>query len=89
MNEHAGNGRGGRLYLEVSDRLRYEIERGRFSQAEVLPGERVLCQMFEVSRTTLRKAIVELIAGGVLFHRHGAGTFIHRASLVSTSRLRA
>jgi GntR family transcriptional regulator len=78
MNEHAGNGRGGRLYLEVSDRLRYEIERGRFSQAEVLPGERVLCQMFEVSRTTLRKAIVELIAGGVLFHRHGAGTFIHR-----------
>ena len=46
----------------------------------MLPGERALCELLEVSRTTLRKAIAELIAEGVLFHRHGAGTFIHRAT---------
>jgi GntR family transcriptional regulator len=80
MNQHVVGGRGGRLYKDIAEQLKAEIERGRFSQAQVLPGERTLCEMFEVSRTTLRKAIVELIAAGVLFHRHGAGTFIHRAT---------
>jgi GntR family transcriptional regulator len=80
MNQHVVGGRGGRLYKDIAEQLKAEIESGRFSQAQVLPGERTLCEMFEVSRTTLRKAIVELIAAGVLFHRHGAGTFIHRAT---------
>jgi GntR family transcriptional regulator len=73
-------GRGGRLYKSIAATLRQEIETGRFAEAEVLPGERTLCELFEVSRTTLRKAIVELIIEGVLFHRHGAGTFIHRST---------
>ncbi len=54
--------------------------RGRFADSQLLPGERALCELLEVSRTTLRKAIADLIAEGVLFHRHGAGTFIHRAT---------
>ena len=80
MNQHVVGGRGGRLYKDVALALQGEIEQGRFADAQVLPGERTLCEMYEVSRTTLRKAIVELIAAGVLFHRHGAGTFIHRAT---------
>jgi GntR family transcriptional regulator len=72
--------RGGRLYKNVAETLRHEIERGRFSQSQLLPGERTLCELLEVSRSTLRKAIVELISEGVLFHRHGAGTFIHRST---------
>ena len=72
--------RGGRLYKNVAETLRHEIERGRFAQSQLLPGERTLCELFEVSRTTLRKAIVELVSEGVLFHRHGAGTFIHRST---------
>ena len=72
--------RGGRLYKNVAETLRHEIERGRFSQSQLLPGERTLCELLEVSRSTLRKAIVELVSEGVLFHRHGAGTFIHRST---------
>ncbi len=70
----------GRLYKNVADTLRQEIERGRFAELQVLPGERTLCELLDVSRSTLRKAIADLIADGVLFHRHGAGTFIHRAT---------
>jgi len=73
-------GRSGRLYKNVAETLRHEIERGRFAQSQLLPGERTLCQLLEVSRSTLRKAIVDLISEGVLFHRHGAGTFIHRST---------
>ena len=71
---------GGRLHRAVVDTLRREIEIGRFAGSQLLPGERALCELLEVSRTTLRKAIADLIADGVLFHRHGAGTFIHRAT---------
>jgi GntR family transcriptional regulator len=71
---------GGKLYRAVVETLRREIETGRFAESQLLPGERALCELLEVSRTTLRKAIAELIAEGVLFHRHGAGTFIHRAT---------
>jgi len=71
---------GQKLYRAVVDALRREIETGRFAETQLLPPERVLCELLEVSRTTLRKAIADLIAEGVLYHRHGAGTFIHRAT---------
>jgi GntR family transcriptional regulator len=71
---------GGKLCRAVVETLRREIEVGRFADSQLLPGERALCELLEVSRTTLRKAIADLIAKGVLFHRQGAGTFIHRAT---------
>jgi GntR family transcriptional regulator len=70
---------GQKLYRAVVDALRREVESGRFAEAQLLPAERVLCELLDVSRTTLRKAIADLVAEGVLLHRHGAGTFIHRA----------
>jgi GntR family transcriptional regulator len=68
-----------RLYRSVCDTLKREIADGRFANMEILPGERELAVILDVSRTTLRRAIVELVAEGVLYHRHGAGTFIRRA----------
>jgi len=68
-----------RLYASVGETLRREIAGGRFADTEILPGERELSTLLEVSRTTLRRAISDLVAEGVLYHRHGAGTFIRRA----------
>ncbi len=65
-------------YGSVCETLKSEIANGRFADTELLPGERELCALFKVSRTTLRRAITELVAEGVLYHRHGAGTFIRR-----------
>jgi GntR family transcriptional regulator len=62
----------------VSAALKREIVSGRFSESDVLPGERELSEMLSVSRTTLRRAIGGLIDEGVLVHRHGAGTFVRR-----------
>jgi GntR family transcriptional regulator len=66
------------LFASVGATLKREIAAGRFAQSDVLPGERELSQMLEVSRTTLRRAIARLIEEGVLVHRHGAGTFVRR-----------
>jgi GntR family transcriptional regulator len=67
------------LFASVGAALKREIAAGRFSQSDVLPGERELSQLLEVSRTTLRRAIAGLIEEGVLVHRHGAGTFVRRS----------
>ena len=44
------------LFESVGAALKREIAAGRFAKADVLPGERELSQMLEVSRTTLRRA---------------------------------
>ena len=66
------------LFASVGAALKREIAAGRFAQADVLPGERELSEMLDVSRTTLRRAIAGLVDEGVLVHRHGAGTFVRR-----------
>lgn len=66
------------LFESVGEALKREIASGRFAAADVLPGERELSEMMDVSRTTLRRAISALVEEGVLVHRHGAGTFVRR-----------
>jgi len=67
-----------RLVEAVGAALKREIASGRFAESDVLPGERELSEMLDVSRTTLRRAIAGLVDEGVLAHRHGAGTFVRR-----------
>ena len=66
------------LFEAIGAALKREIASGRFAEADVLPGERELSEMLDVSRTTLRRAIAGLVDEGVLAHRHGAGTFVRR-----------
>jgi len=68
----------GPLFEAVGAALKREIASGRFAGLDVLPGERELSELLMVSRTTLRRAIAGLVEEGVLFHRHGAGTFVRR-----------
>src|SRR5271166_3988996 len=67
------------LFASVGVALKREIAAGRFAQSDLLPGERELSAMLDVSRTTLRRAIAGLVDEGVLAHRHGAGTFVRRS----------
>jgi GntR family transcriptional regulator len=66
------------LFEAVGAALKREIKSGRFAEIDVLPGERELSEMLDVSRTTLRRAIAGLVDEGVLAHRQGAGTVVRR-----------
>lgn len=66
----------GSLYQRLARGLRDAIARGIVKPAEALPAERDLATDFAVSRITVRKALDELVAEGLLIRRHGAGTFV-------------
>ena len=63
-------------YLQISTWLRESIQVGRYKTDERLPSEIELSQMCQVNRNTLRQAIGELSAEGLLRKVNGLGTFV-------------
>jgi GntR family transcriptional regulator len=45
-----------------------------------VPSEKQLCELYAVSRTTVRQAVNNLVAGGLLYHVKGKGTFVCKKS---------
>lgn len=76
------------LYYQLQNALRQRIESGQWSPGERLPGERELARLFSVSRTTVREALDALEEDGLIFRRHGEGTFVaHRPVVATLARL--
>ena len=63
-------------YLQISTWLRELIHMGRYETGEQLPSENELAQMCGVNRNTLRQALGELTAEGMLKKVKGLGTFV-------------
>ena len=61
---------------QIREQLLGEIMNGSFKPGDLLPSERVLCEMFEVSRVSVREAIAGLAAMGVVHVQHGRGCFV-------------
>jgi GntR family transcriptional regulator len=64
------------LYLQIADELFKQIETGTLSPGDRLPSERVLSQMLDVNRMTLRKALELLEEKDLLVRQPGHGTYI-------------
>lgn len=61
-------------YQTVVDTLRQEIENGSYSGKQLLPTEQMLCQRFQVSRQTIRRALSVLAEEGLIIRRQGSGS---------------
>lgn len=64
------------LYKEVYRDICEKIKNGTYSENSALPAERVLCEMYHVSRSTLRHALDELSRDGYIVKVHGNGNFV-------------
>jgi len=70
-------------YLQISFWLRESIQMGRYNVGDKLPSEVELSQMCQVNRNTLRQAIGNLTAEGLLRKEKGMGTFVSAAEPVA------
>lgn len=63
-------------YQEVKQKITEDLVRGRFLMGQALPAEKDLSKELDVSIGTLRKAVDELVAEGIVVRRQGKGTFV-------------
>lgn len=64
------------VYIQIHNRIKKDIEDGRWQVGDRIPAERELAVTFSVSRMTLRQAVQTLVDEGILERRVGAGTFV-------------
>lgn len=73
------------LHVAISEQLREQIESGRYEPGERLPSEFDLGERFSVSRTTVRRAISNLIQQGLVTTQQGKGIFVAERRKISFS----
>ncbi len=64
------------VYVQIRESLRADILQGALKRGEQLPSENDLAAKYNVSRMTIRESIEDLVNEGLLYRRHGVGTFV-------------
>lgn len=65
-----------KLYIQVFEIMKKAIEGGEWIVGAQIPTEDELCRLYEVSKATVRLAILELVRQGYLLRQQGKGTFV-------------
>jgi|TARA_R110001583_G_scaffold64488_1_gene187213 GntR family uxuAB operon transcriptional repressor len=68
-----------RLYREIGQKIRLEIEKSALKVGEKLPTERVYAELFGVSRTLVREAFIMLEIEELIEVRKGSGSYLKNA----------
>lgn len=66
----------GFLYMDIYRDIIDKIRSGYWEENSPLPSERNLCQLYHVSRTTMRRALMRLEQENYITKKHGNGNFI-------------
>lgn len=64
------------MYYQLQTDLISKINAGQLKSGDCLPSEKELMRQYNVSRTTVRTAVANLVTSGHLEKRRGVGTFV-------------
>ena len=67
------------LYYQLKERIREQVEEEIWRVGDSIPTEQQLQEKYEISRSTVRQAINELVNEGYLVKKQGKGTFVSAA----------
>lgn len=76
-----------RLYRVIADQIAQKIRLGEFKVGGRLPSERELAEQLQVSRASVREALIALELEGYVTVRVGTGVFVLRDQGVDLARL--
>lgn len=83
--ETGGASRQTPLFKVVRDALRTAIDEGDYQDGDLIPPEPALCELYGVSRITVRRAVAELTSEGLLEKVPGKGTYVRSSVFTSPS----
>jgi len=64
------------LYIQIENIIKEQIENGEYDLGDILPSEKELQSMYNVSRMTVRQAVNDLVKDGYLQCARGIGTMM-------------
>ncbi len=64
------------LYYQLREKLRMNILNGSLQEGDLVPSERELSEQFNLSSTTIRRALNDLVHEELLERKPGKGTFV-------------
>lgn len=73
---YKGKGRNMIKYQRIAAEIKENILSGKYAANEQLPFEKELCEKYDASKMTVKKALDILVAEGLIVKRRGAGSFI-------------
>jgi GntR family transcriptional regulator len=65
------------LYHQLKEQIKQNILNGTFKEGDLIPSERELNNQYELSSTTIRRALNDLVQENFLERKAGKGTFVH------------
>lgn len=74
------------LYHQVEFDMRRRVEAAQWRAGDRIPSESELCDHYGASRITIRRAISELVADGLLVRFPGRGTFVREPTFTAGPR---
>lgn len=69
------------LYFQLKELILSEIKNGNYPSGSLIPTENELSEAFQISRTTVRQAITELVQEGWLYRVKSKGTFVSQPKI--------
>mgnify|MGYP000529435410 FL=1 len=64
------------VYQNIINLLKNRLNSAIYNIGDLLPSEKELAELYDVSRNTLRKALKTLEEEGMIERRHGSGTYL-------------
>ncbi|RCX13225.1 GntR family transcriptional regulator [Anaerobacterium chartisolvens] len=69
------------VYYQLKNILLKKIQDEEYRAGELIPSERDLGESLGISRMTVRQALSQLVAEGVLYREKGKGTFVSKGKI--------
>ena len=69
------------LYYQLKEAILGNIKNGKYEEGTKIPNEQDFCDELDLSRTTVRQAITELVYEGWLYRVKSKGTFVTKPKL--------
>ncbi|MCG5102578.1 GntR family transcriptional regulator [Oceanobacillus alkalisoli] len=71
------------LYYQLKELIKENISKGVWKPEEKIPNEIELAEQYNISRSTVRQAILPLVREGLLYRKQGRGTFVSKPKLAA------